>query len=251
MIVCSQSVWIAGFPKTASDKQTGYQDLWCGILSLESIGYFGTSPDGNCLFNALSQARSNVSSAQIHDHPGLGQDEHAQLRHLTAVQLQSNQEFSAILENSALHVCSKYEGLANQWKVAQTGPCPATCAALLASRIQHDKVWVGSWVAQAAALALHRDIIEIQPGRMLLHTKTMDRGGRSFDQESGILYPRAASRKRNTTRKDLPVEALHPATLFVIWNGKDHFWAALRRGAPPSRAAIKKKGFTVDDVVKS
>jgi hypothetical protein len=44
---------------------TYFQQESMNRLNLQSVGYMGTSPDGNCMFNGVSQGLSGMSAAAI------------------------------------------------------------------------------------------------------------------------------------------------------------------------------------------
>jgi len=85
-------------------------------LNLQSVGYMGTSPDGNCMFNGVSQGLSGMSAAAICLQPGNGEDRQAELRSMVVDTLLTDAELQAILQHDRQAILSNYAELNVQQK---------------------------------------------------------------------------------------------------------------------------------------
>ena len=147
----------------------------CELLSLGSVGYWGTSPDGNCGVNALAQYLSAYSADEIRQQSGLGQERQAEVRR-TAAHFMSN--LCGFAERHAMNVSSKYTGMYEAWKQHQLQGKPVPVADLLAAKVEQDKVWVGNWVIKAIALSLRINIIVLGLSGLSLFTGNLNHSGR-------------------------------------------------------------------------
>lgn len=78
---------------------TYFQQESTNMLNLQSVGYMCTSPDGNCMFNGVSQRLSGMSAAAICCvQPGNGEDRQAELRSMVVGALLSDVELQAVLQ---------------------------------------------------------------------------------------------------------------------------------------------------------
>ena len=189
------------------------------------------------MFNSISQRLSGLSAAEILAHTGNGEHRHAE-------RLRSDPAYQKLIE--ANKMASKYPELL----VMQEQQPSAVFAALFAEVIEKPRVWTGEWSMKGLALALGLDIIVIHRGCFKLFTKSMDHGGKGFPEESGIQYPCGANSRHNKRKCDVPVKALQPATIFVVFNNNDHFCAALRHTAPPTEADIEALDLCIDRPVQ-
>lgn len=214
------------------DKETYYQQGMLHDLALLSVGYFGTSPDGNCFFNAVAQCQSGLSAVQIRQSPGSGQERHSYLRNCAAVALQqSDQHCQDLVARDATFIRSTYP------EVKSMHPdLPLACAFGLA--IKRDKSWVGGWCIKALAVTLGVNIVVLGSNALQLYTKSYS-DSRGWETSPYIQYPRQQTRR--TVGKQVPAEVLDPDTCFMVYNGKDHFWAALRSNAGLTTAQLQAR----------
>ena len=204
-------------------------------FGLESVGYMGSSPDGNCLFNAIAQGRSGLSAVYVKRYPGSGQQEHTQLRKAAAAILQSDVLLQQVFQEYAGFWIHRYPAI----KSAHERDPSVPIGVLAASVIQQDAEWVGTYCIKAVALALQIPIIVINRDGLQLFTRTFGHGGRGTAEIPVVQYPKAGTRR--TVAKVLPAEVMDTDTCFVVYNGRDHFWAALRSDSPATEASLRAK----------
>lgn len=202
-------------------------------LGLQSVGYMGTSPDGNCLFNAVAQGCSGLSAAFIKQHPGSGQERHIQMRMAAAARLQTDEQLQQLVQADHQHRTSSKPHTRAEHKRSPSAPV----ASLLGTAVQQDKAWVGGFCIKALALAWNVAIVQLDGSTMQVYTKTHGHGGRMWDTEPAIKYPKAHTRRM--VGKEAPAEVFDEDTCFIIYNGRDHFWAALRSGPPVTEAHLQ------------
>ncbi|DBA65570.1 TPA: hypothetical protein ACH3X2_003131 [Trebouxia sp. C0005] len=143
---------------------TYFQQESIDRLNLQSVCYMGKSPDGNCMFNGVSQGFSGMSAAAICLQPCNGEDRQAELRSMVvmhcSLMLQAvlQQDSQAILNNHA------------EFNVQQKRQPSVPIANLLASAVAKDKVWVGYACVKALAVALGKDVVLICKSALTLFT---------------------------------------------------------------------------------
>ena len=144
----------------------------CGVLSLESVGYWATSPDGNCGVNAVAQYLTPYSADEIRK-TCLGEERQGEVRREAVHFIRNDKDFASLLKGRAVNVSSKYIGLYEAWKQHQLQGKPVRIADLLAAR-----VWVGNLVIMAIALSLRINIIVLSLKSALLFTHNLNHSGR-------------------------------------------------------------------------
>ena len=155
------------------------------------------------------------------------------MRLMAAQELQNNVQLQQLMQERGMYMLNKHPEIRSQM---QRDPS-ALLAPLLASAIQQDRRWVGDWAIKALALAMQTPIIVINDHDLQLYTTSFGTGGRSFEKEAAIKYPRGGTRR--VPKKDVPAEVLDPHTCFLVFNGRDHFWAALRSGAHVTKVQLQ------------
>ena len=160
-------------------------------LGLQSVGYMGTSPDGNCLFNAVAQGCSGLSAAFIKQHPSSGQERHTQMRMAAAARLQIDKQLQQLAQADQQLQISGNPHVTAKHKRSPSVPV----ASSLGADIQQDMAWIGGFCIKALALALNVAIVHLDGSRMQVYTKTHDHGGRMWDTQPAIKYFKAHTRR--------------------------------------------------------
>lgn len=201
-------------------EETVYQCDMLVSLSAHSLGYFGTSPDGNCLFNAISQCTSQLNPAQIADHPQHGQHRQAEYRQIAGDVMCSDQTFQQVMRKNVDDILYNNRDIRKQ----HAAHPEVLIWQQLATLTRKNKQWVGIWAIKALAIALQLDIVVFGLVSTLFYSKSSITDNRYRGKDCPYInYPRGSGTRRNPIR-DLPLEALSPATCFVVYHGSGHFW---------------------------
>ena len=59
------------------------------------------------------------------------------------------------------------------------------------------------------------------------------------------MYPQGQNTKRNK-RREYPAEVLEQDTLFLVFNGNNHYWAVIRDEAAPSISILEQQRVTIE-----
>ena len=243
----SSAVIVAGAPSRMYGDHTSYQKLLLELLHLHPLGHFGTAPDGNCLFNGISQCISGLSPSQVSQHKHQGQQHHARLWHEAADVLSADPILQRQMQDMTDYALNRFPGVTQQHALHPDIPL----SQLVATAIRKDKQWAGIWVTKALAIALERNIMVISTHGSLMYFKSRSRHSRNSQAVPYAAYPAGVNTRRATTKYDVPIEALEAATCFVVWDGKGHYWAALRSAAPPTQEALTAQGYAVEATPKA
>lgn len=149
-------------------------------------------------------------------------------------------ELQAVLQHNPQAILSNYAEINVQHKRQPSVPI----ANLLASAVAKDRVWVGYACVKALAVALGKGIVLICKSALILFTKDLVNGHRS-NPDYYAKYP-IGYNTRSVVKRDVPIEALHADTCFLVWNGSNHFWAAVRCAPPPDAAVLQQIGVCID-----
>lgn len=227
--------------KTWAGETSPYQQDVLRQLRVRSLGCMGTSPDGNCLFNGVSQGLAGGTAEQVLQQPKQGQQRHAELRQQAANELRTNKWCLKQIQLDSVFVMNRDFALKSKHAAQPDVPT----ALLLASHVEQDKAWAGGYTITALALALHKHIFVVNTHGSALYAKSMDCWQAPKDHG---YYPHGCNSRRSR-RIDFPAVVLEDSTVFLIYNGRDHYWAAVRQGVVPRRAELEKAGLGIDSMI--
>lgn len=103
-------------------------------------------------------------------------------------------------------------------------------------------LWAGDWLMKALAIVTRHNIITLAPSSLCLHSCHAPHEQHGYGIAAMKPYPASYAK----LQRDLPLEALDEDTWYLIYDGLNHYWPAVRAGHAPSQADVQQANLVLN-----